>query len=216
MNLKRKTRYGFIKHFLLMLFGWFAFYHTVNGATAYCPFISDDWVSFEIQMPFVENEPVTKIDSQKTRKKGSVGTTKSEKTINNLKRYDRLSDSEKKMLYKIVSMECDTGYEGSLAVISCMMNRLESDRYPDDLMEVVTEDSQFTAYYDKETDTYPYITRQPSKECIAAVDDALNKGKRNLPSYILYFRSSKYNYLEGYERYGQIGDNIYFYKSEDK
>ena len=120
------------------------------------------------------------------------------------------------MLYKIVSMECDTGYEGSLAVISCMMNRLESDRYPDDLMEVVTEDSQFTAYYDKETDTYPYITRQPSKECIAAVDDALNKGKRNLPSYILYFRSSKYNYLEGYERYGQIGDNIYFYKSEDK
>ena len=48
------------------------------------------------------------------------------------------------------------------------------------------------------------------------VDDALNKGKRNLPSYILYFRSSKYNYLEGYERYGQIGDNIYFYKSEDK
>ena len=57
-------------------------------------------VSFEIQMPFVENEPVTKIDSQKTRNKGSVGTTKSEKTINNLKRYDRLSDSEKKRTAK--------------------------------------------------------------------------------------------------------------------
>lgn len=216
MNLKRKPSYEAGKYFLLMLFGWFAFYHTVYGASTFCPFISDEWGTLEIQMPFVKNDSVTEIDSQKNRNKGSAGTTKAEKTIDNLIRYDGLSDEEKQMLYKVVSMECDTGYEGSLAVISCMMNRLESDRYPDDLMEVVTEDSQFTAYYDKETDTYPYIKREPSKECIAAVDDALNKGKRNLPSYILYFRSSKYNYLEGYERYGQIGDNVYFYRNEDK
>ena len=45
-------------------------------------------------------------------------------------------------------MECDTGYEGSLAVISCMLNRLESDKYPDDLMDVVREKAQFSAYYD--------------------------------------------------------------------
>lgn len=113
-------------------------------------------------------------------------------------------------------MECDTDYEGSLAVISCMLNRLESDKYPDDLMEVITEKAQFSAYYDKKTETYPYLDRVPSKECIQAVDDALSGKKRNLPSYILYFRSSAYKKLKGYKKYGQIGDNTYFYKEHDK
>ena len=216
MNLKRKQRRNVWTYLILMMLGCSVFYHSVNGASKASPFISDDWISIGIQIPLMQKETVAEIDSYDNRNKGSAGITTGGKTIQNLKKYDKLSDSEKNMLYKVVSMECDTGYEGSLAVISCMMNRLESDRYPDDLMAVVTEKSQFTAYYDKETDTYPYINRQPSKECIAAVDDALNKGKRNLPSYILYFRSSKYNYLEGYECYGQIGDNIYFYKSEDK
>lgn len=40
--------------------------------------------------------------------------------------------------------------------------------------------------------------------------------KRNLPSYILYFRSSAYKKLKGYKKYGQIGDNTYFYKEHDK
>lgn len=127
-----------------------------------------------------------------------------------------LSKTDKELLYKVVSMECDTGYEGSLAVISCMLNRQASDKYPDDLMEVVKEDSQFTAYYDKESDTYPYVDRKPSRECIAAVNDALEKGKRNIPSYIYYFRSSDYEYLNGYITYGQIGDNTYFYQYEDR
>lgn len=216
MNLNNNRKQGARNSILLIILGWFIFCHAVNGASAFAPFISDDWIPLGIQVPFVQNNPVTVIDSGKNRNRGSAGTTTEDKTIDNLKKYNGLTESEKNMLYKVVSMECDTGYEGSLAVISCMMNRLESDRYPDNLMEVVTEDSQFTAYYDKETDTYPYLDRQPSRECIAAVDDALEKGKRNLPSYILYFRSSKYQYLKGYERYGQIGDNIYFYKNEDK
>lgn len=152
-----------------------------------------------------------------TKNKGSAGRTDGGQTMENLNRYpDPLTNEEKEMLYKVVSMECDTGYEGSLAVISCMMNRTRSDRYSDDLIEVVTEDSQFTAYYDKETGTYPYVDRVPSEECIAAVNDALYNGKRNLPSYILYFRSSDYDSLQGYETYGQIGDNTYFYLDEDR
>ena len=125
-------------------------------------------------------------------------------------------ENGRKILYKVVSMECDTDYEGSLAVIICMLNRLESDKYPDDLMEVITEKAQFSAYYDKKTETYPYLNRVPSKECIQAVDDALSGKKRNLPSYILYFRSSAYKKLKGYKKYGQIGDNTYFYKEHDK
>lgn len=65
-------------------------------------------------------------------------------------KYDNvISAGDRQILYKVVSMECDTDYEGSLAVISCMLNRLESDKYPDDLMEVITEKAQFSAYYDK-------------------------------------------------------------------
>lgn len=152
-----------------------------------------------------------------TANKGSAGRTDGSLQMENLKMYPgTLTEEEKEILYKVVSMECDTGYEGSLAVISCMMNRTQSEKYSEDLMEVVTEDSQFTAYYDKETGTYPYVDRQPSRECIAAVNDALYKGKRNIPSYILYFRSSDYDSLYGYETYGQIGDNTYFYQVEDK
>lgn len=148
---------------------------------------------------------------------GAAGRTSAVRTLDNpdIYPYD-LTEEEMDVLYKVVSMECDTGYEGSLAVISCMMNRTRSDRYSDDLMEVVTEDSQFTAYYDKEKGTYPYVNREPSEECMAAVDDALYRGKRNIPSYILYFRSSEYESLNGYETYGQIGDNTYFYLNEDR
>lgn len=131
------------------------------------------------------------------------------------KKKDTLSKKEKDVLYKVVSMECDTDYEGSLAVISCMLNRKDSSRYPDDLMEVVREKSQFTAYYDKSSKTYPYKDRVPSEECKKAVDDALEYGKRNLPSYIYYFRSSDYTSLDGYETYKTIGDNTYFYLEED-
>lgn len=68
-------------------------------------------------------------------------------------KYDNvISAGDRQILYKVVSMECDTDYEGSLAVISCMLNRLESDKYPDDLMEVITEKAQFSAYYDKNGD----------------------------------------------------------------
>ena len=55
-----------------------------------------------------------------------------------------------------------------------MLNRLESDKYPDDLMDAVREKAQFSAYYDKKTETYPYIDRNPSQDNgIQAVDDAL-------------------------------------------
>ena len=155
---------------------------------------------------------------EKSEKEGKKTKKKSAKTADSKSMVSKdfnLDEGDMSILYRVVSMECDTGYEGSLAVISCMLNRLASAKYPDDLMDVIREDSQFTAYYDKETETYPYKDRKPSKECIAAVNDALKKGKRNIPSYIYYFRSSDYDYLQGYITYGQIGDNTYFYQDED-
>lgn len=175
------------KIFLISIIGCFFFSCPVDAAQMDFPFITDEWIFMAECMRLPVEE---------------TGTN--------------LTEEEMDLLYKVVSMECDTGYEGSLAVISCMLNRQASEKYPDDLIEVVKEDSQFTAYYDKETETYPYRNREPSEECIAAVDDALKEGRRNLPSYILYFRSSDYDSLSGYETYGQIGDNTYFYLEEDR
>ncbi|MBQ9157429.1 MAG: cell wall hydrolase [Eubacterium sp.] len=193
---KCSVRSGFILCAILM---WILKSCPVNAARLYFPYYADTWPQIHTEdmynaLALAASDPEN-------------GLSKNENT---------LSDDEMDTLYKVVSMECDTGYEGSLAVISCMLNRQASEKYPDNLMDVIREDSQFTAYYDRHTDTYPYLDREPSSECIAAVDDALEKGKRNIPSYIYYFRSSDYDYLQGYISYGQIGDNTYFYQYEDQ
>lgn len=214
MNRKKRTNYRYV---LLFLGLWFLWFQNVSASQMLFPFVADDWISFE-GSTFLELQ-------QKAAKKETVNTKdKKKNNKENVKeamavpvKYDNvISAGDRQILYKVVSMECDTDYEGSLAVISCMLNRLESDKYPDDLMDVVKEKAQFSAYYDKKTETYPYVDREPSKECIQAVDDALSGKKRNLPSYIMYFRASTYKKLKGYKKYKQIGDNTYFYKEEDR
>lgn len=214
MNRKKRTNYRYV---LLFLGLWFLWFQNVSASQMLFPFVADDWISFE-GSTFLEFQ-------QKAVKKETINTKdKKKKNKENVKeamavpvKYDNvISAGDRQILYKVVSMECDTDYEGSLAVISCMLNRLESDKYPNDLMDVVKEKAQFSAYYDKKTETYPYVDREPSKECIQAVDDALSGKNRNLPSYIMYFRASTYKKLKGYKKYKQIGDNTYFYKEEDR
>ena len=180
MNRKRKRNYGYV---ILFLGLWFFWFQNVSASQMLFPFVADDWLSFEGHS-FLELQ-------QENGRKNVNQTKEKKKDKENVKeamavpvKYDNvISAGDRQILYKVVSMECDTDYEGSLAVISCMLNRLESDKYPDDLMEVITEKAQFSAYYDKN---------------------------------ILYFRSSAYKKLKGYKKYGQIGDNTYFYKEHDK
>lgn len=217
MNRKKRANYKYILLFLVL---WFLWFQNVSASQMLFPFVADDWVSFDkYNFPGYQSNGEGRIREKAEKEQESK--RKNEKRVEEamavpVKYDDVISAGDRQILYKVVSMECDTGYEGSLAVISCMLNRLESDKYPDDLMDVVREKSQFSAYYDKKSESYPYIEREPSKECIQAVDDALSGKKRNLPSYILYFRSSAYKKLKGYKKYGQIGDNTYFYKEEDR
>lgn len=55
----------------------------------------------------------------------------------------------------------------------------------------------------------------PSKECIQAVDDALS-GKKEIFLHIYYIFALLPIKVKGYKKYGQIGDNTYFYKEHDK
>lgn len=221
MNRKKRANYKYILLFLVLWFFWF---QNVSASQMLFPFVADDWISFdkhnflEYQLKYPSNREETIDEKARKEQKNERKNKKNVKEAMAVPvKYDNvISAGDRQILYKVVSMECDTGYEGSLAVISCMLNRLESDKYPDDLMDVVREKEQFSAYYDKKSESYPYIQRVPSEECIQAVDDALAGKKRNLPSYILYFRSSAYKKLKGYKKYGQIGDNTYFYKEEDR
>lgn len=221
MNRKKRANYKYIFLFLIL---WFLWFQNVSASQMLFPFVADDWISFDkhnfLEQQFKYQSNKEEIINGKTGRK-QRNKRKNKKSVEEAMavpvKYDNvISAGDRQILYKVVSMECDTGYEGSLAVISCMLNRLESDKYPDDLMDVVREKEQFSAYYDKKSESYPYIDREPSEECIQAVDDALSGKKRNLPSYILYFRSSAYKNLKGYKKYGQIGDNTYFYKEEDR
>mgnify|MGYP004470130483 FL=1 len=220
-----RKKHGNYRRILLVLGLWFFWFQNVSASQMLFPFVADDWISFEGRtfLQLQQEKKQTEIKKQRNHKKsneksnGKNNKKKVKETMAVPVKYDNaISAGDRQILYKVVSMECDTGYEGSLAVISCMLNRLESDKYPDDLMDVVREKAQFSAYYDKKTETYPYIDRNPSQECIQAVDDALAGKKRNLPSYIMYFRASSYKKLKGYKKYGQIGDNTYFYKEEDR
>lgn len=224
---KIKQRRG--RFVVVVLAVWMFWFQNVDASGTVFPFAAGDCIVFESELLPGTSEDCPKpvltfmkkisanVEEQKKEKKQKKKKEQAQETMAVPVKYDRvISDAQRNILYKVVSMECDTGYEGSLAVISCMLNRLESGKYPDSLMGVVTQRAQFTAYYDRETDTYPYVDRVPSEECIAAVDDALAGKKRNLPSYILYFRSSEYKKLSGYKKYRQIGDNTYFYKEEDR
>lgn len=149
------------------------------------PFVADDWLSFEGHSFWNFSRKMEEKYKSDKRKKKDKENVKEAMAVP--VKYDNvISAGDRQILYKVVSMECDTDYEGSLAVISCMLNRLESDKYPDDLMEVITEKAQFSAYYDKKTETYPYLNRVPSKECIQAVDDALSGKKKSSFIYIIF------------------------------
>ena len=82
MNLRRKQRRRIGISFIFIIFGWLIFCGTVNGTSVIFPFISDNWVSVGISIPFVKKESVTEIDSHSNRNKGSAGTTAKNKYDN--------------------------------------------------------------------------------------------------------------------------------------
>ncbi len=98
----------------------------------------------------------------------------------------------------IVEHEGGSSYEGALAVMSCVMNRVESPDYPDDPVSVLTAPGQFASYLDG---YYQQFLGNSSTAVRQAVTDALG-GKRS-HSY-LNFRSYK---TDGSVN---IGGNWYF------
>ena len=80
----------------------------------------------------------------------------------------------------VVAAECNSSYEGALAVISCVMNRVDSGRWGGrDAVSVLKAPGQFAAYLDGPYKRYlggkyPGYVKQ-------AVIDCMQNGKRNHP-----------------------------------
>lgn len=93
----------------------------------------------------------------------------------------KASESEYKLFCRIIALEGHPkyGYENYLQVATVILNRVESDLYPDTITAVIKQKNQFTTYLS---------TRKPvyNDDVYRAAGDALD-GKRNLPSNIIAF-----------------------------
>ena len=139
MNRKKHGNYRCI---LLVLVLWLFWFQNVSASQMLFPFVADDWISFEGRtfLQLQQEKKQTEIKKQRNHKKSNKISNKKKvkETMAVPVKYDNeISAGDRQILYKVVSMECDTGYEGSLAVISCMLNRLESDKYPDDFIRMI-------------------------------------------------------------------------------
>ena len=113
-----------------------------------------------------------------------------------------------KLVYLVARGEC---YDGKKAVISIVLNRLESGYWGDTITDVVYAKGQFTpaklinsTYIDKENNTW--------NECIKAVDEVITYGS-TLPKYVLYFRSDYY--FSWAKEYNNIGNHYFSYLQKD-
>ena len=100
----------------------------------------------------------------------------------------------------MVSQEDNSGYEGALAVISCIMNRADSGKWGGTTaIAVVKAKGQFSAYGDG--NYTKYLNGKSSAAVQAAVKDCVYGGVRN-HSYYSFQAKAKTNSVK-------IGGNYY-------
>lgn len=97
-----------------------------------------------------------------------------------------ITEKERELLERLVEAEAsDEPYEGKVAVVNVVFNRLASRHYPNSIEKVVFQPHQFTPAHNGKIN---YI--KPSRASIRAVEEALN-GKRVVPKETLFFISLK-------------------------
>lgn len=104
-------------------------------------------------------------------------------------------DSMSKVVFSEAKAEC---FDGKIAVAEVILNRVESDSFPDTIEEVIGQENAFSVY--GASGTAPL-----DDECMEAVQEALNKSA--LPQDVVYFREGYFHAFG--EPYIVIG-NHYF------
>ena len=118
------------------------------------------------------------------------------------------STQEKELMTDIVALEglYIYGYEGYLSVASVIMNRVESDRFPDTITKVISQPVQFSTFGSSRE---PYIT----VDTVRAVNAALS-GARNVPSDVLFFCTreayEKSRFFQSLEVHSEAHGHMFF------
>lgn len=116
-------------------------------------------------------------------------------------RYGPITGEEREILARVVYLEArGECAEGRQAVAEVVLNRVQSDAFPDTVAEVVFQPGQFSTADD-------LADAEPGEKEYAAVEGALD-GPAALPEGVVYFSRSPQN-----DRiFGQIGNHWFCYQ----
>lgn len=118
---------------------------------------------------------------------------------------DYISDEDFELMAKTVYAEAKTEeFEGQVAVAEVILNRVESDNYPNTVKGVITQPGAFASWSNGSVEAAPF-----DDECCEAVQDALNE--RIFPVTVVWFREGHFHPFG--TQYTVIG-NHYFSSEE--
>lgn len=119
---------------------------------------------------------------------------------------DYISDEDFDLMAKTVYAEAKTeAFEGQVAVAEVILNRVESENYPNTVKGVITQPGAFTSWSNGSVEAAPF-----DDECCEAVQTALNE--RVFPVTVVWFREG---YFHSFGTQYEVIGNHYFSKEEE-
>ncbi|WP_096200415.1 cell wall hydrolase [Bacillus sp. FJAT-45350] len=154
-------------------------------------------------IPKYENEIIEcTIDTKNERLEELVENLE---TIDELEERVLLTDEEIDMLERLVTAEAKSEpLEGQVAVAEVVLNRMESEQFPDELEEVVYEKDQFSPV------TNGSINNEPTENAKQAVEEALS-GTNEANGAIFFYNDTiiKKSWLETRQTTTRIGEHVF-------
>lgn len=100
---------------------------------------------------------------------------------------DYISLDDFELMAKTVFAEAKTeDFEGQVAVAEVILNRVESENFPDTVEAVIKQDGAFSSWGNGSVEAAPL-----DDECLEAVQDAVNE--RIFPDSVVYFREGRFH-----------------------
>lgn len=120
--------------------------------------------------------------------------------------FDKITPDEFDMISQVVMAEAEgEDWEAQWYIACVILNRVESDLFPDSIEEVIFQEKQFSCVWDGRYDRV-----DPNDSCMEAVQYALDEER--IPSDIYYFTSD--GFLPDTKPYVQV-DDMYFSRQKD-
>ena len=106
--------------------------------------------------------------------------------------------------------------DGQLAVAEVILNRVQSDRYPDDACEVINQLKQFSYTHDGKSDDF---LKEPEQEAviraILVASEVLNGYGRGITSTHYHTTAVSPYWNKFYDYDGKLGDHMFYTMVED-